>query len=320
MPIARLPAPTMRVPMHTAGLRVSLPKASAMKAAPPSCRVAMTRIFGVSYRASSKPRKLSPGTQNAWSTPAASRAWTTAWPPVLTSTPPGPTVPRHHPKGRDEASREPSRLGRKASSRCHNFTRTVTAWAQTRHCDVTISREPSRRGPRRSWRSPHVTRTRHGMGPNPSLRPISPEPSAHGPKASSRAICLEELRLLEVFGRHVHQVDARRLGLGGVVFVVVTVAVARAALGPVRTFFVRVQQRAALVQAEPLLGRPARPLRTHGRMRTAPVDQSTAQGVLRGSGEPDGAAQSTPRGNLGERIAQATHRSVASTLTGRDAA
>ena len=62
------PAPTARVPRQTAGRPVSWPYASAMNAAPPSWRVAMTRMPAPS-RASRTPRNDSPGTVNAIADP-----------------------------------------------------------------------------------------------------------------------------------------------------------------------------------------------------------------------------------------------------------
>src|SRR5579859_2295742 len=123
---------------------------------------------------------------------------------------------------------------------------------------------------------------------------------------------LEQFGLLEVFGRDQHQVEARLrfwLWLWRAVQVVVLTVV----LGPGATLrlvgsgFVGVQQRAALVQAKPLGGGPTRPLRAHQRVRTAPVDQSPAEGVLARSGKPHRAAQAAARRNLSERIAQPTH-------------
>ena len=73
IPMARLDAPTARVPRHTAGRPVSCPYASAMNAAPPSWRVATTRM-PASSSASRTPRNDSPGTVNAMRTPAARRA------------------------------------------------------------------------------------------------------------------------------------------------------------------------------------------------------------------------------------------------------
>ena len=55
------------------GRPVSWPWASAMNAAPPSWRVATTRM-PAAWRPSSRPRKLSPGTVKAYRTPAARRA------------------------------------------------------------------------------------------------------------------------------------------------------------------------------------------------------------------------------------------------------
>ena len=81
IPIARLDAPTALVPRQTAGRPVSCPYASAMKAAPPSCRVAITRM-PASSRASSTPRNDSPGTVNAIRTPAARRLSAMARPTV----------------------------------------------------------------------------------------------------------------------------------------------------------------------------------------------------------------------------------------------
>ena len=69
MPIARLVAPTARVPMQTAGRPVSCAWASAMNAAAPSWRVA-TMLIPTASRPSSRPRKLSPGTVKAQRTPA----------------------------------------------------------------------------------------------------------------------------------------------------------------------------------------------------------------------------------------------------------
>ncbi len=70
IPMARLAAPTALVPRHRAGRPVSWPTASAMNAAPPSWRVPTTRMPAAG-RASSNPRKLSPGTVNAQRTPPA---------------------------------------------------------------------------------------------------------------------------------------------------------------------------------------------------------------------------------------------------------
>ena len=81
MPIARLAAPTARVPTAAAGRPVSWPWASAMNAAAPSWRVATTRMPAAS-RPSSRPRKLSPGTVNAYRTPTARRASATNRPTV----------------------------------------------------------------------------------------------------------------------------------------------------------------------------------------------------------------------------------------------
>ena len=72
IPMARLALPTARVPRLAAGRPVSCPWASAMNAAPPSWRVATTRI-PASANASSRPRNDSPGTVNAYRTPAARR-------------------------------------------------------------------------------------------------------------------------------------------------------------------------------------------------------------------------------------------------------
>ena len=72
MPMARLAAPTARVPRQAAGRPVSCPYASAANAAPPSWRVATTRM-PAAWSASSTGRKLSPGTVNAIRTPAARR-------------------------------------------------------------------------------------------------------------------------------------------------------------------------------------------------------------------------------------------------------
>ena len=68
IPMARLDAPTARVARAAAGRPVSWPYASAMNAAPPSWRVATTRM-PAGPRASRRPRKLSPGTVNATRTP-----------------------------------------------------------------------------------------------------------------------------------------------------------------------------------------------------------------------------------------------------------
>ena len=72
MPMARLAAPTARVPRQAAGRPVSCPYASAANAAPPSWRVATTRM-PAAWSASRTGRKLSPGTVNAIRTPAARR-------------------------------------------------------------------------------------------------------------------------------------------------------------------------------------------------------------------------------------------------------
>ena len=64
MPMPRFVPPTARVARQTAGRPVSCPCASAMNAAPPSWRVAMTRIPAPS-RASRSPRNDSPGTVKA---------------------------------------------------------------------------------------------------------------------------------------------------------------------------------------------------------------------------------------------------------------
>ena len=81
IPMARLAAPTARVPRHTAGRPVSCPWASAMNAAAPSWRVATTRMPAPS-NASSRPRKDSPGTVKAYRTPADRRASATNRPTV----------------------------------------------------------------------------------------------------------------------------------------------------------------------------------------------------------------------------------------------
>ena len=82
-PIAALLAPGPRVTKQMPGRPLSLPCASAMKAAPPSCRQAMKRMrCACWWNPSSTARKLSPGTPNTVSTPWATRASTRAWPAI----------------------------------------------------------------------------------------------------------------------------------------------------------------------------------------------------------------------------------------------
>ena len=116
MPMARLDAPTARVPRHAAGRPVSWPYASAAKAAAPSWRVATTRIPAAAS-ASRMPRKLSPATVKAIRTPAARRVAATSSATVVGSgwaaaTGSGSRVvgPRRgrRPRGR----RRPARAGR----------------------------------------------------------------------------------------------------------------------------------------------------------------------------------------------------------------
>src|SRR5690349_11895908 len=82
MPIDMLVAPTVLVPSTAAGSPVNEPTASAMNAAPPSCRVAIT-LIPAAGNASSNSRKLSPGTMNAQRTPAAASASAMSRPTVL---------------------------------------------------------------------------------------------------------------------------------------------------------------------------------------------------------------------------------------------
>ena len=88
MPMARLLAPTARVPRQTAGLPVSCPYASAANAAAPSWRVATTRI-PAAVSASRMARKLSPATVKAIRTPAARRVAATSSATVAGSAPAG---------------------------------------------------------------------------------------------------------------------------------------------------------------------------------------------------------------------------------------
>src|SRR5207237_7998562 len=91
-------------------------------------------------------------------------------------------------------------------------------------------------------------------------------------------------------------------------FVLVGVVVAlRADSWLVRSTFVRIEQCAAFVEPQPLVGRPARPFGTHQRVRSTPIDQSTAERVLTRSRQPDRTTQTAARRDLGEWIAQATH-------------
>src|SRR5215210_7838448 len=78
--------PTPRVAMQTAGRPVSLPIASAMKAAPPSCRVATSEICSSPCIESSTPRNDSPGTVKACRTPSRFNCSTSARAPVIRAT------------------------------------------------------------------------------------------------------------------------------------------------------------------------------------------------------------------------------------------
>ena len=87
-PIEAFVAPGPRVTKQIPGRPVSFPYASAMKAAPPSCRQMTNRSSSVtSWNASSTARKLSPGTPNAVSTPCANRQSTRRRPPVRSPSP-----------------------------------------------------------------------------------------------------------------------------------------------------------------------------------------------------------------------------------------
>ncbi len=80
-PALALVAPGPRVTKQTPGRPVSLPCASAIMAAPPSCRHTVTST-SASCMASSAARKLSPGTQNTWRAPCSTSWSTRIWPPV----------------------------------------------------------------------------------------------------------------------------------------------------------------------------------------------------------------------------------------------
>src|SRR5512144_754482 len=83
MPIAAFDAPGPRVTSAMPGRPVILPHASAMYAAPPSCRQTIVASRSrTSCSASSTARKLSPGTQNTCVAPCAIRLATRIWPPV----------------------------------------------------------------------------------------------------------------------------------------------------------------------------------------------------------------------------------------------
>ena len=78
MPMAALAAPTVRVASTIWGLPVRWAAAAAMNAAPPSWRVATTRMPAAGS-VSSSGRKLSPGTVNANRAPAPARRSATSW-------------------------------------------------------------------------------------------------------------------------------------------------------------------------------------------------------------------------------------------------
>ena len=125
IPMARLAAPTARVPRHTAGRPVSCPWASAMNAAAPSWRVATTRMPAPS-NASSRPRKDSPGTVKAYRTPADRRASATNRPTVR-----GPASMTGSRSAGATASAGRRRIGRRlrraTARRCRRLRRVVAA-------------------------------------------------------------------------------------------------------------------------------------------------------------------------------------------------
>src|ERR1700676_5202979 len=77
MPADALVAPGPRVTKQMPGRPVTLPMASAIIAAPPSCRQTVT-VMPLSRSASSTGRKLSPGTQNTCLTPLMASCSTSA--------------------------------------------------------------------------------------------------------------------------------------------------------------------------------------------------------------------------------------------------